>query len=186
MCKGNLVLATLQMCLSHQNCRDFLQPNSSFDSLVSGSDLVSGSEIVYLKRKHLLRQKSKWWFHMIMLKMQKENTHLRLQTGKTQARNQSHGGNDPICFIAGAPSTPLSQNADIHHEEAYVSFRKKTHPSDDGSQLLQKLTMEIKLTIPSTRASCKLSTGESNTRLFDDFSQCKWWNEFKNCGIQKI
>ena len=125
MCKGNFVLATLQMCLSQKS----LQPNSSFDSL------LSGLETVYWKKKHLLRQKSKWWFHMIMSKMQKtkKKTHPRLQTEKTQRKKPISWRKWPNVFhsLGHLPAfpPPPPRNANIHHEEVYTfhSERKLIH-----------------------------------------------------------
>lgn len=136
MCKGNLVLATLQMCLSHQNCRDFLQH--------------------------------------IMLKMQKKTSQTpnRQNSGKVA---QSHGGNDPISFIAGAPSTistPLSQ------ECRYPPFRKENSSIRWWQPTVAKAYDGKKMTIHSTRASC-----QQESQIFGDCSTTsprrKWWNEFK-------
>ena len=104
---------------------------------------------------------------------------------KLRGRNQSHGGNDPMCFIAWGtfhhfhpplPGMQKNEKIYIHHEEVYTFHLERKLIHQMMAANCYKSLRQKKHDHPLN--SCKLSTGESNfSRLFDDFSQVKWWNE---------
>ena len=113
-------------------------------------------------------------------KCKKKKTHPRLQTDKTQRKKPISWRKRPNVFhsLGHLPPfpPPSPRNADIHHEEVYTFHLERKLIHQMMAANCYKSLRQKKHDHPLN--SCKLSTGESNfSRLFDDFSQVKWWNE---------